>query len=428
MEDNKYILSKNAIGIMLLWLGPPLFYFIRTQFHLGGGSITSGFFYLLSLLLLRSPLDVKLGFRPNNILLALGGSFYVLALLYFGVHNFNTFSRVTDTINIIVTILFFFLLLRIDNQVQRYLPFWGIVITLIVNIVLIYSVINNPNYVIGARATVQMGESDFSGNPGIYARNGLYGVIISMLFVYKKELNLYKQNSIFAYILSITNLLISLICIIISQTRMILLSFLIVVVIFILFIKKNHLTHIKNKIAFKIVNIGFVGIAVFLNFKFHLLQLLQSYFFMFWGTFEKAILTALTLGKSTSREADESAMGRVRSIDFFKNHLAHEKFNLIFGNGFNFRYLDVPILEAFLNFGIIGIILYLSFLISVGYFAFKALASKEIFQNFLGLIYIQFILSLVSAGRPLDLAHCVTYFIFIRFLNIKYKKTSLINE
>ena len=37
----------------------------------------------------------------------------------------------------------------------------------------------------------------------------------------------------------------------------------------------------------------------------------------------------------------------------------------------------------------------------------------------MGLVFIQLILGLVSAGRPMDLTYCIFYMVYIRFLGIQ---------
>ena len=79
--------------------------------------------------------------------------------------------------------LYFFSLLKTDNEIKEILPFWIFIFTLVINLCLLYSIYNNPLYSLGARATVQFGSDDFTGNPYIYAKNGLAGFIISTLIL-----------------------------------------------------------------------------------------------------------------------------------------------------------------------------------------------------------------------------------------------------
>jgi hypothetical protein len=419
MIDNKYILSKNAIGILLLAFGPPLFYFFRSQLHLGGGSFTSGLFYILSLFLIITPLHPKIGYRPNLILSQTGGLFFLLLILYFLIFNKDPSYRVLDSINISVIFLFFLLLTRVDNCVQKFLPFWTIVLTFIINLILIYSVVSNPNYAIGLRATVQFGDQEFTGNPGIYARNGLIGVTISLLFLFKQEEKLYQQESIYAFILTLVNLLLSISTIILTQTRMVLLSMIVILFAFVFLVKKNN----GNRFPFnkKYVFLGLISSMYFINLKYQVIKLLEYYINSYWTMFERAIMTGLTLGKTSKTEIDASAMGRVDNINFFYEMMKFEKYNFIIGSGWRYRYIDIPVLEVFINFGIIAVILFLVFLILLIYFSLKSFKSTSIFQNFMGLFNISVMLGMLSAGRPTDLAYWLIFAIFIRFFGINEK-------
>jgi hypothetical protein len=421
MENNKYLLSKNAIGILLLVIGPPFFYFIRAQLHIGGGSVTSGVFYLMSLFLISTPLHPKLGFRPNVILLQTGGLFFLFTMIYFFLLNREPQNRFLDLINIAVIILFFILIIRVDNQIQKFLPFWIIIISLIINVILLYSVLKNPNYALGLRATVQFGEEDFSGNPGIYARDGLIGVTICLLFLFKQEDKLFQQESIYAFLIALINFILSVITIILTQTRMVLLSTIIILIAFIFFVKKNKVKSEQSGIKKKYTYLSLLLIVYYINIKYQIFKLLEYYINSYWVMFERAIMTGLTLGQTRKTEIDPSAMGRVDNIKYFSELLNFEKYNLIFGKGWRYKYIDIPILEVFINFGIFGLILFALFLIFYLFFSIKSLKSDSIFQNFLGLFSISILFGMISAGRPMDLGYWLIFILYIRFLGVKYQ-------
>ncbi|MHA8049916.1 hypothetical protein V7S79_02235 [Aquirufa sp. ROCK-SH2] len=417
-------MSKNAIGIILLFVGPPLFYFLRAQFHLGGGSITSGIFYLISLYLIRNPLNSQLGFKPNKILLQTGGTFFLFTLIYFAIYNQEPQNKLLDTLNISIIILFFFSIIRVDNQIQKFLPFWLIVITLLINVLLLYSVINNPNYTIGLRASVQFGDKDFTGNPGIYARNGLIGIIISLLYLLKQEKNLFLQDSIKAYILTLLNVIFSIITIIITQTRMILLSLLIILFVFVFYVNKRKIESFKSNFNKKYIYLGLTIITFYINIKYAVFEILSYYIDSYWVIFERAIVTSLTFGKSSNVEIDASAMGRVENINYFFKIIDFEKFNLIFGKGWRYKYIDIPILETLINFGVIGLILFLLFIISLIVLSIESLKSKSVFQNFLSLFLLNAVIGIFSSGRPMDLGYWLVFVLYIRFLSVKYESDS----
>ena len=51
--------------------------------------------------------------------------------------------------------------------------------------------------------------------------------------------------------------------------------------------------------------------------------------------------------------------------------------NFLFGFGYRFRYIDIPVLESFINFGFIGFLLYLSFNVILLVFSIKAFKSER---------------------------------------------------
>ena len=183
MSWKKFLLSINSIGILLLWLGPPLIYFIKSLVMPNAGSLFTGVFYLFGIILMVNSINAKIGFIPNMHLLLFGGIFFIISQCYLICYNHEPQNFSADILNLFLISLYFFYLLKIEIDIKHILPFWIFIITLIINLCLIYSLYNNPMYVVGARATVQFGTDQFTGNPYIYARNGFAGFIISHLLI-----------------------------------------------------------------------------------------------------------------------------------------------------------------------------------------------------------------------------------------------------
>lgn len=72
------------------------------------------------------------------------------------------------------------------------------------------------------------------------------------------------------------------------------------------------------------------------------------------------------LGEGSTKYIDESAMARVRLREFTYDYISTNFtfFNYIFGAGYMIKWLDAPILEAFLDMGIIGFTLY-SYIVAI---------------------------------------------------------------
>jgi len=76
----KFLLSINSIGILLLWMGPPLIYFIKSLVMPNAGFLFTGVFYLFGIILMLNSIKAKIGFIPNIHLLLFGGIFFLLFL------------------------------------------------------------------------------------------------------------------------------------------------------------------------------------------------------------------------------------------------------------------------------------------------------------------------------------------------------------
>ena len=421
----KLTLLKNSLGILLLWILPPLIYFLKAYVGLGGGSLFTGIVYSFGIFLLLTPLHSKIGFKPNVLLLQVGAAFFCQALLYFFIYNMEGRSFAIDSINFFLLFFFFLFLLRVDNEVQKYLPVLILATTLVTSLALLYSIYTNPEFVLGSRATVQYKSTsgEFTGNPHVYSRNGLAGFIISMLLLHYKDEVIYLGNKNYIRLLSHVNLLISLLVIVLTQTRATILSLGIVIIFMSIFVFKwkDIFTKIRGYI---LVYYGLLIVGIFyFEEKFKFWKLVTGYFNSFQNLFFKAVNTGLSLGKSS--EYDESAMGRVVNINFFFNLWKNDPWGFILGHGYKKRYIDIPVLESFINFGVIGLVTFVLFNSLILYFSIKALKSINVFQVFIGLFYIHTLVATFVAGRPVDFSFWVSYIVIIRFLGIEYKERNI---
>jgi len=410
---------KNSIGIILLWIGPPLIYFLKGYSSLGTGSVFTGICYFLGILLMLNDTPIKIGHKPNILLFQVGISFLIISVFYFIFYNGDKGSFNSEIINFVFLSLYLLFLLKAKNSIQGYLPIIILFFTLITNLALIYSISTNPAYVIGSRATVQFKSAtgDFAGNPHMYSRNGLAGFIISILLIFKNDLTLWLKNSALVRLAAHANLWISLLVVVLTQTRVTFISLILVMFAILIFV-------FPLKSFFKVTHWYVVGfyMSIFyylnvLNNRYSFVELINNYFNSFLGLVYKALNTGLKLGKND--DVDDSAMGRVSNFNYFIELWNDNPMNFLFGFGYRFRYIDIPVLESFINFGFIGFLLYLSFNIILLVYSIKAFKSNSIFQIFLGLFYLHTFLAIFSSGRPLDFTYWIAFLVYIRFLGVK---------
>jgi len=410
---------KNSIGIILLWIGPPLIYFLKGYSSLGTGSVFTGICYFLGILLMLNDTPIKIGHKPNILLFQVGISFLIISVFYFIFYNGDKGSFNSEIINFVFLSLYLLFLLKAKNSIQGYLPIIILFFTLITNLALIYSISTNPAYVIGSRATVQFKSAtgDFAGNPHMYSRNGLAGFIISILLIFKNDLTLWLKNSALVRLAAHANLWISLLVVVLTQTRVTFISLILVMLAILIFV-------FPLKSFLKVTHWYVVGfyMSIFyylnvLNNRYSFVELINNYFNSFLGLVYKALNTGLKLGKND--DVDDSAMGRVSNFNYFIELWNDNPMNFLFGFGYRFRYIDIPVLESFINFGFIGFLLYLSFNIILLVYSIKAFKSNSIFQIFLGLFYLHTFLAIFSSGRPLDFTYWIAFLVYIRFLGVK---------
>ena len=146
MSWKKFLLSINSIGILLLWMGPPLIYFIKSLVMPNAGSLFTGTFYILGIILMVNSINAKIGFIPNIHLLLFGGIFFVISQCYLFCYNNEPQNFSADILNLFLIALYFFYLLKTESEIKNVLPFWIFVFTLVINLCLIYSIINIFTY------------------------------------------------------------------------------------------------------------------------------------------------------------------------------------------------------------------------------------------------------------------------------------------
>jgi hypothetical protein len=299
-----------------------------------------------------------------------------------------------------------------------------LVVTLLNNIALIYSITTNPNYVLGARATVQYNKGtgeDFSGNPIVFGRNAVAGLVISFLIIQKKALYFIGNKSSRINLIAHINILISFVVLILTQSRGNFISLGLIIVFYLFFGNYNFLNGFKMKISTLKYYLFLMVVLQFFNSKYKILEIFDRYSNQAYEFLLRAINTGLGLN-NPNQQSDESANGRIENINFIKKIIARDWFDFVFGKGYKFWYVDIPALEAFVNFGVLGVLLFCFFNLFILYYIILGIKTNNLFQNFISLFYINLFVSVFTGGRPLDFSYWVFYIILIRFLLILPQK------
>ncbi|MGX7689276.1 hypothetical protein ACWA1C_19075 [Flectobacillus roseus] len=417
--DFKY--TRQSIGIFLVFMGSPLIFFFKETLGFGGSSAFTLGGFILGFILMFSKDTFRKYYKLNTPIFRLGVIFTLISLVYFYAYN-QTFTESylvgRDLANYILIGVFFFMLVSVSNEVKDYFLPVVIALTLLGNICLIYSMVTNPYFVLGQRATVVFGDgsSAASGNPHVYARNAFAGIFGSYLMFGSKN-TLWK-------LVCILNCLISIAVLLMTQVRTIFLAFIISVVLYLYY--NTSLNNIKRTIkqflSFRnilLLSMLLMGIIYFISTNELIINILTGYYESSSTALTKAVLTAA--GVADEKNTDASALGRVGNLDFFKGILYGEPYSLILGKGYRFWYMDMPIVEAFLDYGLIGLWSFGLMNLLILKESLKAMKQgNNPFTMFLAYFYITYFLGLFTGGRPNDTPYWFVFAVMIRFVGVKY--------
>jgi hypothetical protein len=182
---------------------------------------------------------------------------------------------------------------------------------------------------------------------------------------------------------------------------------------------KSSITSIFKPQNLFLVAIFFCGIIYFISTQAKLLSIINLYYEVFSITFTKAILTAT--GLQDAKTIDYSAMGRVNTFGTFKKVLFESPWELIMGKGYRFLYMDIPILETWIDCGIIAFWSFAMMNIVLFKESLRAIkAGTNQLTTFLGYFYLNYFVTLFTGGEPYGIAYWFVFCVMIRFLGIRY--------
>jgi hypothetical protein len=417
--------SRQFLGIFIVFMGSPLIFFFKEVTGFGGGSAFTVATLVLGLMLMISPKELfRKFYKPFLPAYRLAVIFMTVVLInFFFINPFYNYAANSsiffrDLVNYASIFVFFILLLGVSNEVKDYFLPIVVFLTFLGSICLIYSMATNANFIIGQRASVVFGDgtTTASGNPHVYARNAFAGVFASYIML--------KNRSIIWKLFSLGNIILSLIVLVLTQARSILLAFFFTMVIFLYYNVSGKSVKNAFKSIFKLQNffliaLFFCGIIYFISTQAKLVSIINLYFDAFSITFTKAILTAT--GMEDAKTIDYSALGRVNTFGTFKKVLLESPWELIMGKGYRFLYMDIPILETWIDCGIVAFWSFAMMNLVLFRQALRAIKDgTNPLTTFLGYFYMCYFVTLFTGGEPYGIAYWFVFCVMIRFLGIRY--------
>ena len=427
---------RMVVGICIILDGYPLIFFFRETLHLAPGSTAFTALALGAGLMLMVPFTVlrKL-YRPNVTMFWMGITFLLLCIFYMYFYNPNPFFAYADKhmIYYLYIVLFLFLLINIPNDIiPVFIPI-VVLFTLVSNLGLVYALITDPTWAIGQRATITLnnGGDSGSGNPHAFSRNAFMGVVACAIWLVKPKTHIFfRLLALFAGILNIAIL-------VLTQTRSAIVALIAALALFLYFNVRPAQIRTAVRSVFKpvpilVMIVGFLGVLYFFQRYSFIYQVLTNYVSSFVERNLETVYAMLGLksqGADYKAVLDDSTANRSVSATFFRNVLAGHLHMLILGYGYDYLYLDVPIMEALTNYGILGFALFGGINGLILYHSWKIMRyNPNPLSVFLAYFYMLILIQLLTNGRPNEISFWFPMALMIRFIGVEHLFPAYLSE
>lgn len=424
---NIFLKNRDAFALAFFFAGIPIVYFFRDGLLLAPDStiFSMGFIFL--------PFALTIPFKnfryfdsPNKVTFPLLIYYIIYLFAYFYLKDRElftvSFTNEILTFGIIVFVALCITFMR-NNGINEVFIRWGLVLTFLSSLALIYYVLQNPIFALGRRAAF-ISNSDSVGNAHINSKAAFFGVIFCMIAL--KHYNKVKMGLIFPIIVLISCFVI----LVLTQTMIAILATFAFFVVFLVFnfTVNNAINTFRfymrkwYVVLFVFVGIGGVTYKVIQNSKF--LEPALKYVDMRAGGLKKSLFGGEEKKKSIVKknDGDDSANTRIAHINgaFSRLEKSFDEGDLhyvLFGQGYKFMYLDVPILESLDSMGLVGLLFYSLVFFRICMMCFRELRNPDnIGTEFLAYAFIYFFFMNFTAGQLVDYIRLSSYFIFCRFL------------
>ena len=419
-------LMRFCLGILIVVDGYPLSFFMKETLQLAPMStnFTAGFL-LLGIVLMIPSTVIKKFYPPNVPIMSALMGFLGFCLLYAFMYNTVAIGDVNkDLIYYAFVVFFAFTLISVPDEVSKQIVFVGVMFTLVSNIGLVLSLLTDPEWTLGQRASIQYGPPGArSGNPHVFAHNAQIGLLLSLVWAQRPKINfLVKFFAISMVIFNVIILMLTFSKSAILSTS--LTGFAYLAVNIRKLSPQRILKAVTSPISLIILALPFVAFFGLIIVKPEIWDIITVYGDLIFNRFSENILALL--GKDTAEGAeaslDGSSANRVLSFTYMSYAIMGNFLQLIPGYGYKFFYLDVPILEALLCQGVAGftVLMYAFYHITRESLQVVYRGGRNDMETFVAYLFLFHVVGYFTGGRPYDMAFLHPLCLFARFLGINY--------
>ncbi|MBD2704539.1 hypothetical protein IC229_28115 [Spirosoma sp. BT702] len=416
-------LIRLVVGICMLLDGYPIIFFFRDTLHLAPNSTAFTAAGFAGGLVLMVPFTfLQRLYRPNVMMLTLLIGFLAMSIFYMfffnGNPHFEDYNK--DLIYYAYVLIFMFLLINIPNDIIRVFIPVVVFFTLVSNMALLYSLITDPTWTVGQRATISLGDNDDgSGNPHVFARNAFMGIVACGIWIMRPNTHiLFRLLSFFSGSFSLAIL-------ILTQTRSSIVGLILAVICFLYFNARpaqirSTVRSLLKPIPITIMLVGVVSIIVFFQRNYDTYAVLYGYVI---GFMERnmdniyALLGMKAQGADYSAVLDESAANRSTSAGFFYIVITGHLHMLILGYGYKYFYLDIPMVESLIDQGFFGFLLFGGMNAMAMYYSYHIMRTNpNPLSVFLAYFYTLIFVLVFTGGRPYEITFLFPLAMMTRFM------------
>ena len=425
---------RIVVGICILVDGYPIIFFFRDALRLAPGSTAFTAVAFAAGLVLMVPFTIlRRLYRPNMPMFWVGLGFLVLCIIYMYIYpgpGPKEYGREMTYYAFIF--IFLFLMINIPNDIITVAIPVIVFFTLVSNLGLVYALITDPTWAIGQRATIVLNNSeDGSGNPHVFARNAFMGIVACAIWLMRPNTNfLFRLLSLFAGVLSIAVL-------VLTQTRSAIVALIIALFFFIVFNVRPAQIRTAVRSIFKpgpiiVMCIGVVGIILFFRRYDDIFTVLSVYVTGFVDRNLENVYAFLGLqsqGAAYKAVLDDSVANRSANFGFLNNIIIGHMHMLILGYGYKYQYLDIPMIEALTNMGILGFLLFGGINVMILYHSIRIMRTNpNSLSVFLAYFFMLILVQLFTNGRPNEMFFWIPLGMMIRFMGIEHLFPAYLSE
>ncbi|UBM59734.1 hypothetical protein LAG90_03600 [Marinilongibacter aquaticus] len=430
---DKFLKNRDAFAVSMVFCSGPLNYALRDGIGLAPNNTAFSMLFMFGWIFFVLPYrNFKKLYKNDTPLTLLAVVYLLVTVAYMFIYTKEYYLPLTvklyDCVVIFLSAYFLYFISTFSEEKLR-LNFLkiSIAISFVGTVSVMLLVLTNPNFVLGQRLALSFnGDSagDAMGNPHIYGRGAVFGIVSSLVYLKYETVSRYRTMTYFA-------LLIFLAMLVLAQAMSSILGGFGIIACFLWFNTSwkslsKYSKKIFSKWYFWVILILLIGKGIdFIQKNEAIVDLAYT---VIERRIEKLANTFLPEEDSPYAEEveeDQSALGRVATMGIVWETL-QENFEdgqyqkIIFGNGYYALYVDVPIIEVFNSYGLFGLVIFSIFFFSMLRYALKEMRNPQtIIGEFAAYGFVYFFIFTFTNGLIMDYNRWTFFALMCRFMSAK---------